>query len=67
MPILWILHVGYLCLALGLLARGLADLGLVPATRAQHLLTVGAIGVLCLGMMSRVVLGHTGRALRTTW
>jgi uncharacterized protein involved in response to NO len=31
---------------------------------AIHALTVGAIGVMTLAMMTRVALGHTGRALR---
>jgi uncharacterized protein involved in response to NO len=31
-----------------------------------HALTVGAIGVLTLGMMARVALGHTGRALQVS-
>jgi uncharacterized protein involved in response to NO len=57
-PLLWILHAGYGWLVLALLLRGL---GLEsPAT---HALTVGAIGSLTLGMMSRVALGHTGRML----
>ena len=30
---------------------------------ATHAITAGAIGSLTLGMMARVALGHTGRAL----
>ncbi len=63
-PILWILHLGYLWLPLGLVVKGLA--GFVPAVTpsiATHMLTVGAIGTLILGMMTRVSLGHTGRPL----
>ncbi|TNE89027.1 MAG: NnrS family protein [Deltaproteobacteria bacterium] len=62
-PILWVLHLGYLWMVLGLGARGLADAGVLPASAAIHLLTIGSIGTLTLGMMSRVALGHTGRAL----
>lgn len=57
-PLLWILHAGYGWLVLALSLRGL---GL--ASPATHALTVGAIGSLTLGMMSRVALGHTGRML----
>jgi uncharacterized protein involved in response to NO len=65
MPIVWILHAGYLWIALGMLAYGAAilfkpSLDLV----ALHMLTIGGIGTMTLAMMSRVSLGHTGRALR---
>ena len=63
-PLLWILHVGYAWVPLGLLLRGFARVDLaVPASLATHALTVGAIGSLTLGMMARVSLGHTGRPL----
>ncbi len=32
----------------------------------MHAFTVGGIGVLTLGMMARVALGHTGRALKAS-
>ncbi|HEY2514592.1 MAG TPA: NnrS family protein [Polyangiaceae bacterium] len=63
-PLLWILHVGYAWIPLGLLLRAAAPLGLfAPGAAALHALTAGAIGSLTLGMMSRVSLGHTGRSL----
>lgn len=63
-PLLWILHVGYLWLPIGLLLRALPALG-VPlwGSLATHALTAGAIGALTLGMMARVALGHSGRTL----
>jgi len=63
-PILWILHLGYAFLSLGLLWRGLS-LTLLPMKSSipLHLLTAGAMGMLILGMTSRVSLGHTGRPL----
>jgi uncharacterized protein involved in response to NO len=39
-------------------------LGLVPPQFTIHAFTVGGIGVLTLGMMARVSLGHTGRPLK---
>ncbi|HRH01170.1 MAG TPA: NnrS family protein, partial [Polyangiaceae bacterium] len=49
---------------LGLALRVAAALTpLVPPSLATHALTVGAIGGMTLGMMARVSLGHTGRAL----
>lgn len=65
-PILWVLHVGYAWLVLGLALRGLAGFGLLPVAVALHAITVGGIGVLTLGMMSRVALGHTGRNINDT-
>jgi uncharacterized protein involved in response to NO len=63
-PILWVLHLGYIWVVVGLGLKGLA--GLLPAlpeVEALHSLTLGAVGVFTLGMMSRVSLGHTGRPL----
>jgi len=36
---------------------------LLPASVATHALTVGAVGGLVIGMMTRVALGHTARPL----
>lgn len=63
-PLLWILHVGYLWIPIGLVLRALATVtSHVPPQVAMHALTVGAVGSLTLGMMARVALGHTGRVL----
>lgn len=62
-PLLWVLHCGYAWMVVGLGMRALAGLHLIPASLATHALTVGVIGTLTLGMMARVALGHTGRAL----
>lgn len=64
LPILWVLYTGYAWLIAGLMLNGLAALGLVPAIAVLHSLTVGAVGVFTLGMMARVALGHTGRAMQ---
>lgn len=62
-PILWILHLSYGWIVVHLALRGLAGLGLAPAVLATHALTVGAIGGLTLGMMTRTARGHTARPL----
>lgn len=63
-PLLWVLHLGYGWLAIGLLAVGLNGLiPLAPPTTVMHALTVGAIGTMTLAVMTRASLGHTGRAL----
>ena len=62
-PILAVLYSGYGWLILGLILNGLAHLGLLPPFPALHALTIGAVGVFTLGMMARITLGHTGRAM----
>ncbi len=62
-PMVWILHVGYSWVIVGLIFMGLATVELVPFSIALHALTAGAIGSMTLGMMCRVSLGHTGRNL----
>tara|TARA_R110000868_G_scaffold189695_4_gene433192 strand:+ start:13541 stop:14710 length:1170 start_codon:yes stop_codon:yes gene_type:complete len=57
-PIVWSLHVGYLWIIIGLLL--LATEGMQPAL---HAFTAGVTGTFILAMMSRVSLGHTGRAI----
>lgn len=64
LPILWILYLGYGWLVLGFALKALALLGAVSTVAALHAFTVGGIGVLTLGMMARVALGHTGRAMQ---
>lgn len=64
-PLLWILHLAYAWIVLGLLLRALALLtSVLPDSVWQHALGVGAIGTLLLGVMTRVAVGHTGRPLR---
>jgi len=62
-PILWILHLSYAWIVVHLALRGCAGFGLAPETLASHALTVGAIGGLTLGMMTRTARGHTARPL----
>ena len=65
-PLLWILYVGYGWIVIGFILTVLSAYAWVSATLALHAFTVGGIGVLTLGMMARVSLGHTGRALRAS-
>ena len=62
-PLVWILHAAYAWLVVHLLLRGLFALELLAGTYANHALTIGAIGGLTLGMMTRTARGHTGRIL----
>lgn len=62
-PLVWILHAAYAWIVVYLALRGLSALGLLAVSYAIHALTVGAIGGLTLGMMTRTARGHTGRPL----
>jgi uncharacterized protein involved in response to NO len=63
-PLVWVLHLGYVWLAVGLLLKALALLtGSVFAAFYLHALTIGAATTMILGVMTRASLGHTGRAL----
>ncbi|MEW6120680.1 MAG: NnrS family protein [Pseudomonadota bacterium] len=62
-PLLWVLHMGYGWIVAGFVLLVPAALGALPQTLAVHAFTAGAMGVLILGMMARVSLGHTGRRL----
>jgi uncharacterized protein involved in response to NO len=65
-PILWILHAAYAWIVVHLALRALAALDLVAASAATHALTVGAVGGLIIGMMTRTARGHTGRPLQAS-
>jgi uncharacterized protein involved in response to NO len=62
-PLVWILHAAYGWIVVHLALRALAALDLVPEPIAVHALSVGGIGGLTIGMMTRTARGHTGRPL----
>jgi uncharacterized protein involved in response to NO len=64
-PLVFVLHLGYAWLALGLLLLGASILtDTVSPSSALHALAAGAMGTMTLAVMTRATLGHTGRALR---
>ena len=62
-PLVWVLHLGYGWLVLGLALKALAAIDLLVPTIAVHALTAGAVGTMILAVMSRASLGHTARKL----
>ncbi len=63
-PLLWTLHLGYLWFIAMFLLRALAELTpAVPRDAWVHAFTLGALGMVMTGLMTRVVLRHTGRAM----
>ncbi len=62
--ILWVLHVAYAWLPIGLGLKALWLLGGVSfAMKWQHALAMGVFGTMILAVMTRASLGHTGRML----
>lgn len=62
-PMVWVLQLGYLWLVIGLALLALVPFGILAREFAVHALTTGGIGLLTLGMMARVALGHSGREI----
>ena len=62
-PLLWVLHLGYGWIIAGFVLKAAAAFGMISPHFTIHAFTVGGIGVLTVGMMARVSLGHTGRPL----
>lgn len=60
-PLLWALYLGYASLVLGFGLRALSIWGPVSPFVALHAFVYGGVGLMTLGMMARVTLGHTGR------
>jgi uncharacterized protein involved in response to NO len=62
-PLVWVLHAAYGWIVVHLALRTLSAMGWLSDSPAIHALTVGAIGGLTLGMMTRTARGHTARPL----
>jgi uncharacterized protein involved in response to NO len=63
-PIVWILHLSYAWIPLGLVLLAVA--ALTPGVHevyAVHSFAIGAVGGMIIGMITRTALGHTGRPL----
>jgi uncharacterized protein involved in response to NO len=65
-PILWILHLAYAWIPLGLALLAAAQFGWTGATAGVHALAIGATAGLIIGMLTRTARGHTGRPLQVS-
>lgn len=63
-PLVWILQVAYLWFVIGFILKSLMVFNLTESVLSLHAFTAGGIGVMTLGMMARVSLGHTGREMK---
>lgn len=65
-PLLWILYIGHIWLNLYFLLKSaiLINENLDEGRALLHILFAGALGVIALGMMTRVSLGHSGLEIK---
>ncbi len=63
-PFVFILHVGFSWLPVGVLLFAGSALGWWPPSVGVHALSVGAIATMVVAIAGRAALGHTGRPLR---
>ncbi len=64
-PLVFVLHVGYAWVPVGLCLLGLSIISTaIPGSGAIHALTAGAMATMILAVMTRATLGHTGRELK---
>jgi len=65
LPLVWVLHVAYAWLPVGLALKAVALLTAAPfAAFWLHALTIGAAATMIIAVITRASLGHTGRPLR---
>ena len=62
-PLVWILQIAYLWIVFGFVIKGWVIFDINERLFAFHAFTVGGIGIMTLGMMARVSIGHTGREM----
>jgi uncharacterized protein involved in response to NO len=60
-PLLWILYLAYAAIIAGFALKAAAYFPGISPSLGLHAFAVGGIGLMTLGMMTRVALGHTGR------
>ncbi|ABK44822.1 NnrS family protein [Magnetococcus marinus MC-1] len=64
-PIVWVMHVGYLTIPMGLFFLAMPfKLDVVRMITAFHIWTIGVGGLFLIGIVTRVALGHTGRPIQ---
>jgi uncharacterized protein involved in response to NO len=63
-PLIWVLHAGYYFLIVGVLLTGLSAYYPEARVPGLHSMLAGGLGLITLGMMVRVSIGHTGRDIQ---
>lgn len=63
-PLVLVMHLGFAWLVFAFALKAIAELtGWIPEPAWLHAFTVGSLGLMMLGLMTRVSLRHTGRPL----
>lgn len=63
-PLVLVMHLGFAWLIVAFTLKGIAELtGIVAEGAWVHAFTIGSLGMMMLGLMTRVSLRHTGRPL----
>lgn len=62
-PLLWILYLAYTLIVVGFALKAIGIVYGISPYLAVHAFAFGGIGMMTLGMMARVSLGHTGRSV----
>lgn len=63
--LLWAMNLSFAWLVIAFALKAIASLtGAVPESTWLHAFTIGSLGLMMLGLMTRVVLRHTGRPVR---
>lgn len=60
-PLLWVLYLAYGFTVIGFLLKAIGHWFAIMPSLYVHAFAFGGIGIMTIGMMSRVILGHTGR------
>lgn len=63
-PLVWVLQTAYTWIIFGFILKGLMLFNLSQSVFSYHAFTVGGIGIMTMGMMARVSIGHTGRLMQ---
>jgi len=62
-PLVWMMHLAYAWIPLGVLLFGLGRTSYIPFSAGIHALAIGAVASMIVSVASRAALGHTGRPL----
>ncbi|MGC2166894.1 MAG: NnrS family protein [Gallionella sp.] len=63
-PLLWVLYAGYAGATFGFLLKALGPILSLSPALPLHAFAIGGIGMITIGMMARIALGHTGRNIQ---
>ncbi len=62
-PLVWVLHIGYLMLIIGFIMQLWLIIEPGDYYLTLHVFSIGCLGIITIGMMTRVSYGHSGRNL----